>query len=300
MDLSGIEEAVSLAERRWSGLTFHISGGEAHSPCPFEHDGTDRFTVFDDGGFWCRQCGKTGWLDDDRQRHILTPAERNAIEIRKLKRQAAEHERRLSVLEQMAKCRDHIRYHQALDQDGRRYWNGEGIYDDAIDRYMLGLCYSCPTDSEHRMSWTIPVMTKGVLVNIRHRLLTNGADRYRPHLAGLGNTLFNADNLYNGKPDVMIVEGEKKSICLSQYDLNTVGMMGKAGFPPVWASRFADKGTVYVALDPDAQEEARKIAGLFKGRGRVVTLPVKADDFFVMGGKPQEFREYMRIARKAD
>ena len=76
--------------------------------------------------------------------------------------------------------------------------------------------------------------------------------------------------------------------------------MGKGGFPPGWAARFAGLRTVYVALDPDAQDEAHKVAGLFKGRGHVVTLPVKADDFFVMGGKPQEFREYMRQARRVD
>jgi len=301
MDLSGIEQAVSLAERRWPGFDFRICGNEAHGPCPICGKATeDGFIIFEDGGTHCRPGGHSGWLDDDQQRHILTPAERNAIEIRKLKRQAAEHEKRLTALERMATCRDHIKYHAALDEDGRRYWYGEGIYDEAIDKYGLGYCYRCPSDKEHRPSWTIPVMTKGVLVNIRHRLLTSGNDRYRPHMPGLGNTLFNSDNLYNGEPDVLILEGEKKSCCVSQYGFNTVGTMGMKGFPPAWAAAFKTQRTVYVALDPDAQEEAHKIAELFPGRGRVVTLPEKADDFFVMGGKPQEFREFMRLARKAD
>lgn len=303
MNPPSITVAVAYAKQRWPGSEFEISRKktEAHGKCPIckraEHDG---FIIFESGRYLCRPGGCNGWLDEDKPR-TLTQAEKNAIEIDNLKRKQQEIEKRLTALERMHRCTDHLDYHRALDDDARRYWQGQGIFDGAIDSYQLGFCYRCPTDAEHRASWTIPVMTKGKLVNIRHRLFNaDNGDKYRPHMAGLGNTLFNSDNLYNDEPDVMIVEGEKKSIVVGQYGINTVGTMGMKGFPPAWAAAFKAQRTVYVALDPDAQEEARKLAALFPGRGRIVTLPVKADDFFVNGGKPGEFREFMRLARRVD
>lgn len=304
MNLSSIEDAVAVAQQRWPGLEFHITGSEAHSACPIcKRAETDGFVLFENGGYWCRPGECKGWLDEN-DRQVLTPeeirlrrieAEQNRARIRQ-----RELEKRLTAIERMHRCQDHLAYHRALDDDARRYWHGQGIYDTAIDKYLLGFCYRCPTDNEHRASWTIPVTTKGKLVNIRHRLFNADDDKYRPHMAGLGNTLFNSDNLYNGEPDVMICEGEKKSIVVGQHGFNTVGTMGKAGFVPAWAAAFKAQRTVYVALDPDAQEQAHKLAALFPGRGRVVTLPVKADDFFVNGGKPGQFREFMRLARRVD
>jgi len=257
--------------------------------------------IFEDGGYWCRAGNHSGWLDDDNPRHITTE-EQSALRLLKIERKQRETEKRLTALERMHRCTDHITYHNQMDQDDRNYWHSQGILDRAIEQYKLGLCLSCPTDSEHRPSWTIPVMHGGKLVNIRHRIIgADGGDKYRPHMAGLGNTLFNADNLY--KPDIdtiMIVEGEKKSIVLSQYGIDTVGIMGKSSFPPAWAQRFERFRQVLVCLDPDAAERARGIAKLFTGRGYVVTLPTKPDDFFVMGGDARDFEEFMRLAWRAD
>lgn len=302
MDLpGGIEEAVSLAERRWPSLTFHITGDEASSACPFEHEGEDRFHVFSDGGFWCRVCAKTGWLDDDQQRHILTPAERNALEIRKLARQVVAHEKRLTALEIMARSTDHLVYHKALDSDGYRYWESQGITRESVDSYLLGICYNCPTDSEHRVSWTIPIFAKGVLVNIRHRLMAaDNGDKYRPHMAGLGTTLFDSSHLDNGLPTVILAEGEKKTIVLNERGFNAVGILGKSSFPPSWAKRFTQFERVFVCLDPDATDRAIKIAALFDGRGYVVRLPEKCDDFLVNGGTATQLREFIRLARRID
>lgn len=299
MDLSGINEAVRLAEQRWPGLEFNVTGKEAHSSCPFEGVGDDRFMVNDVGHYFCRQCGKRGWIDDDRPR-ALTLEEQNALELRRLQREAQERDRRLSALERMHRCVDHLTYHRNLGGQDRAYWYSQGISDDSIDAYHLGVCRACPTDKEHRPSYTIPVVNGGKLVNIRHRLITNSGDRYRPHMAGLGNTLFNADNLYKGFSTMTVVEGEKKSIVLSQNGIQTVGIMGKAAFPPAWATRFGDFERVNVCLDPDAEDKAVKLARLFGGRGHMVVLPVKPDDFFVMGGTPAEFQAFVRWARRVD
>jgi len=298
-EYASIEQVITLAERRWPGLEFRRKDHrEAGAPCPFCHQAVkDGFLLFEDGGFFCRKCGVRGWIDDDAPRK-LTPQELNEIRLRRLERKQEEHERRLTALEQMARCRDHIAYHAQLDDDDRAYWESQGMWAETIDRYLLGICYDCPT-ARHHASYTIPVINGGKLVNIRHRLADapNG-DKYRPHMAGLGNTLFNADNLYAGHESIIVVEGEKKSIVLGQWGFPSVGMMGKAGFPPHWAQRFTDLQRVLVALDPDATDEAYKLARLFGDRGRVVMLPCKPDDFFLAGGTDQNFRAFLRWAKK--
>jgi hypothetical protein len=149
---------------------------------------------------------------------------------------------------------------------------------------------------------TIPVFFRGVPVNIRHRLIAGDQnDKYRPHMAGLGNTLFNADDVYSeNTQSIIVAEGEKKAIALKQFGLgNVVGTMGKAGFQKSWASRFSRFGEVLICLDPDAQDKAREMAGWFGDRARVVSLPTKADDFFVRyNGTVGQFNEFLRLARR--
>jgi DNA primase len=296
-------DPITEAHQRWGITLHHESGDEFSGPCPFCKGGDDRFNAWAEvGNYWCRQCGAKGWLDEERVK-----LSRDEIRLRKLEAEAAKARRerrqmkkRLSALEQMAQCRDHILYHKLMDADDRNYWHSQGMTDDTIDRYLLGVCWNCPTDKEHRPSYTIPIVNGGKLVNIRHRLIGADGDKYRPHLAGLGNTLFNADNLYKGFSTITVVEGEKKSIVLSQNGIETVGIMGKAGFPPAWATRFTEFERVNVCLDPDAEDKAVKLAALFGGRGHVVRLPAKPDDFFVEGGTVELMEEFMRLAWRVD
>jgi hypothetical protein len=304
MDLSGIEEAVRLAEQRWPGLEFRITGNEAHSACPIcGQADTDGFVLHDIGNYWCRQGGCKGWLDEGDQ-HKWTPEEKRLRRIEaeqaRARRERQELARRQTALERMMNCTDHLTYHRNLATTDRAYWYSQGINDDSIDDYHLGICRVCPTDAEHRPSYTIPVVNGGKLVNIRHRLIGADGDKYRPHMAGLGNTLFNADNLYMGFSTITIVEGEKKSIVLDQNGVQTVGIMGKAAFPPAWAKRFTGFERVNVCLDPDAEDRAIKLARLFNGRGHVVRLPAKSDDFLVEGGTVALLEEFLRLAWRVD
>lgn len=297
-----IEEIIALAAMRWPGLELRRkSGHEACGPCPICHQATkDGFVVFADGGYLCRKCNAKGWLDENDP-HPPTREELIEIRLRALEQKQAEHERRLTALERMARCRDHLTYHELLDDADRDYWHSQGMLDETIDRYLLGICYQCPTDDQHRPSYTIPVINGGKLVNIRHRLVTTDGDRYRPHMAGLGNTLFLADNVYQDAPEIVIVEGEKKALVTAQHGFHVVGTMGKAGFQPAWAQRFSKFPRVLVAYDPDAIEQAAEVARLFKGRGQVVEMPVKPDDFFTeYKGTPAGFREFLRLARRID
>lgn len=300
--MGDIESIMGEAEAQWHVQFTRKSSTEASAACPFCHDGEDRFLIWAGGNFWCRQCGEKGWLDDDKKR--LTDIERRLAiieaEQHKAARERMAQDRRLSALERLQRDQEHIQYHDLLDDTDRAWWHKQGINDESIDKYLLGICYNCPTDREHRPSYTIPVINHGELQNIRHRLMNaEGGDKYRPHLAGLGNTLFNADNLYRGLPSILLVEGEKKSIVLDQFGFPSVGMMGMRAFPAPWAKRFEKLREVVVLLDPDARDQAYKTAALFGGRGKVATLPVKCDDFFVQGGTVEEFRWFLKWARPA-
>ena len=264
---------------------------------------SDRFHVWEDRqNYWCRQCGKDGFLDDLTQENKeLTNHEKRIRELetqqRRIERKQAEQEKRLSTLEKMHGMM-HVadRYHRNItlkDNQAFEYWIAEGMQLDTIDKYKLGYCPRCPTDKEHRSSYTIPVIIHDKLFNIRHRLIkAAGGDKYRPEIAGLPNVLFNADYLYGDTETIIIAEGEKKSLHLSQLGFPNVGLMGKSGFKKEWSSKFAKFNTVYVLLDPDAEQQAIDIAGLFTGRGRVVTLQDKVDDLITRYGATAEDIEW--------
>jgi len=298
-------DAVALAEQTFNITLRQVRADEWRSVtgCPFCGDGgkgarSDRFRVFTDGKprYWCRQCDRQGFFDDAQP---LTEAEKLEARLRAIEARQAEHERRLTVLEQMHSCTAHLHYHRALyhNEAAYEYWRCEGMTERSIDLYQLGYCSRCPTDHDGRASYTIPVQSNGKLWNIRHRLIGGDqGDKYRPHMAGLPNILFNADYLRLEFPYIIITEGEKKSIIAAQIGLPNVGIMGKTGFDTAWVGRFAQFETVYVALDPDATEQAFEIAALFERRGRVVFLPGKLDDLVKLGMTEADVLSFLMVA----
>jgi hypothetical protein len=154
-----------------------------------------------------------------------------------------------------------------------------------MDTYVLGYCAHCPTDHDRRASYTIPVINGGKLRNIRHRLIGGDpGDKYRPHMAGLGTQLFNADLLAQPRDRILVVEGEKKAIVMTQCGFPSVAILGKNVFKSEWKELFDNAKRVIVGLDPDARESALKLAAIFGGRGRVAAFPVKPDDMVVKYG----------------
>ena len=297
-------DPVRLIEQRCGIQLKRVSGHEWSGPCP-HCGGDDRWHFWDDKlNWWCRpgpgHCGQKGFLDDLFD-ELKQPSWEQKVEwrLRQLEAAKREHERRLSNLEQMHQCKDYLRYHQNLTMEALEYWWGEGMTNETIDRYRLGYCKRCPTDRDGRASYTIPVIIHDKLYNIRHRLIggENG-DKYRPHMAGLPNVLFNADNLYRDDIEkICICEGEKKSLVVEQHGFPNVGIMGKSGFNPSWVTRFDRFKTVYVALDPDAIDGARRLAGMFGGRGRVVVLPCKIDDMIVRySATANDIEWFLRVA----
>jgi DNA primase len=299
-------DILSAAKARW-GIDLHKSTrNEYVGPCPFCGQGHDRFHVWlDKSNYWCRVCGKKGFIDENEPK----PTDPAEARLRRLEREQAaakrereELHRRMTALERMAKSTDHIAYHQALNAGAYEYWFSEGVTDESIERYKLGYCHRCPTAKNGSPSYTIPVVNGGELLNIRHRLIDDNAKggRYRPHMAGLGVQLFNADVLASGADSVLLTEGAKKAIVAGQFGFEVAAIMGKRAFKPEWLAAFEQVPTVYVALDPDAMESAYRLGAMFNGRARVAHLPCKLDDAFVKyGATASDIRDFMRLARPA-
>lgn len=292
-----ITDRIQEAETRWPQLRFRKkTADEASSSCPFCNQGDDRFLIFDDGGYWCRQCESKGWLDEENSEWSqLDPLERRVrlleAEQRRARREREEQARQLSALQRMMRCTDHLKYHDMLDWDAIEYWHDEGMNNDTIDTYKLGFCPRCPTDRDRRASYTIPVFGRDgeTLINIRHRLIgSQNGDKYRPHMAGLGAQLFNAKHTQLATQSIIVTEGEKKSLVLEQERFPNVAIMGARSFKKEWLTWLAPFEIVYVALDPDALDSARRLAAMFDGRGRIVDLPCKVDDMIVQYGATRD------------
>ena len=300
---------MAFVESRFGIQMRRVGRTEHAGPCPW-CGGRDRFRVWQKGNYFCRpapgHCGRAGWLDELDGTPQPTPEERLEWRVAALERKQQETDARLSALEKMHECTDHETYHSNLDHhvEAVDYWLNEGMTPDTIHKYQLGYCLSCPTARGYA-SYTIPVTYQGKLYNIRHRLARpNGGGKYRPHMPGLPILLFNADDLHAESNSLVILEGEKKSMVVgSQTGLANVATMGMQAFKQAWAKdkRFARFATVYVLYDPDAFGKAVEVAGYFDGRGRVVVMPAKSDDFFtVYGGTAAQFMEYIKTARPID
>lgn len=303
--MTEIGDPIQFVESRF-GIQLRRAGrSEWAGPCPW-CGGTDRFHVWERGNYWCRpapgHCGRSGWLDELDGARQLTPDELRDLRIAELERKVQEHERRLSALEKMHASTDHLTYHANLEHHVKAvdYWLEEGINPDTIAAYKLGYCPSCPTAPGYA-SYTIPVMYQGKLYNIRHRLANPPATggKYRPHMAGLPAMIFNADHIDRDEPAILILEGEKKSIVVSQEtEIPNIATMGAQSFKRGWAAKLDKFSTVYVCFDPDAETKAAEVASYFGARGRLVQLPFKADDFFVRyGGTASDFQHFVDLAR---
>jgi len=295
-----MHQIVSQAEGRWPGLKFKRKTHKEYcSTCPF-CGGDDRFMIYLEGNYWCRVCQAKGWIDEGEKLSVEEiRLRRIESEQRAIKRCQEEQECRLSALERMHKCQDHLCYHQSLTDQVRQYWHSEGINNNSIEQYLLGYCLRCPTASNGSPSYTIPVINSGKLENIRHRLIREDGGKYRPHIAGLGIQLFNADYLNDANPEsIIITEGEKKSIVLAQNCFPNVGIIGKRAWKAEWLPRFDRFPIVYIALDPDAMDAAYRLGAMFNGKARVVQLPCKSDDMFTLhGATPGDFNAFLKLAR---
>jgi hypothetical protein len=164
-------------------------------------------------------------------------------------------------------------------------WLAEGIGEDEVSKWGLGYCDSCPAYPQSP-SLVIPVFQFGHLVDIRHRLLKpeNEEDgKYRSEYYGTMQRTFNLDAVLAGQ--VLVVEGEKKTIVLSSYGIRAVGIPGLKNTQDLFAMAGRHKFSATVALDPDARDQSWDMADRLLVAGcrsvDIAFFPFKPDDFIL-------------------
>jgi len=299
---------VQVAEMHLGKRFIPVTPVEYRSPdgCPQcgGGDDSDRLRLFLAGNsnprVWCRRCGYLLYLDTLDAHNKLSEEEIERFKQELQKRREDEKKKQEDAIKKINASIDHLKYFNNMGNhlEAIEYWYGEGVNSESVNKYKLGYCDSCPT-APYSASYTIPVTRNGKLYNIRHRLVTpNGHGKYRPHMSGLPIMLFNADDLDVESKFGFVLEGEKKTIVIRQKTgIPSVGIMGMSSFSSGWVRSFGNWEQVYVCLDPDADKRAMEIVKLFNGRGRMVTLPVKADDFFVKyNGTVSDFEKFVGMA----
>jgi hypothetical protein len=226
-------------------------------------------------------------------------------ERRRIQDQAEEKAKQAKALERLAGLTGRVELYHSQVSQALDYWTSEGILPHTIKRYKLGYCPKFPIWErvegeykviEHVPSYVIPYFHYGELVSIRHRLAGREGDKYRPEFAGLPAQLYNLDCLDELEfsalepGEVALIEGEKKSLVLGQHLIQAVGLPGVEAWKKYgaeWLPLFKNTTTVYVILDPNAEQQAREITATFNGNGinaLMVTTPQKVDDMFVKYG----------------
>lgn len=298
LDIASLPNYKQKTSKEWSAA------------CPDCQAGDDRFLYWPDkGNFWCRVCGFEGFVLETDQSQ-LTNEQREAWKRATEERKRKEIEARQSAIERLQGMVSKVhQYHsqvaQALD-----YWHSQGLDDTTINNFCLGYCPACPIEPESP-SFVIPYWQSKKLIHLRHRLEhPNGHGKYRPEFAGLCNQLFNLDTISLDDMDfglldsgeVVIVEGEVKTMVLEQMGIRTIGIPGANSWKDEWSQQLKGVLRAYVCLDPGANGQANEIATSLKGQNveaKIVRLPVKPDDFMtIYGGSPLELLTFIKQGRK--
>jgi DNA primase len=131
---------------------------------------------------------------------------------------------------------------------------------------------------------TIPVYDMGELKTIRLRMWDkNASPRYRPIRSGLGAWMMNDQFIAQKGEELVIVEGEIKSIILAQFGIHAVGLMGNS-LKREWMSRFPRNKRVYIWLDPDINTMGKtwvKEFSFMHGDTHVIRSVAKPDDAMI-------------------
>ena len=295
-----------------AGAQFHRQSGGYRSHCPLHGgDGENNFSVYQDDGkqkWRCHSadCGQGDvidfvmiWRKLDQRGAIeyltggksITPAEAaqlaqdraNRAEEYKQKKEAEY----LDALHALRMAKAWVTYyHNLLDnQQARRLWYARGVPDVFQDIWQLGYAdkFSYMTNAGRWISpsLVIPIFAIGQAepINIRHRILNPASpkDKYRPERSGLRSAPFIADPEQEHER-VLVVEGEIKAmvsyIALDDSKLQVYGIPGKNNFEALKDALIGHE--VYILLDPDAGDQAARMAQMVKGR--VINLQVKVDD----------------------
>ena len=313
---AGLHDLVYRADGEWSSACPQCGGGGGG-----RSDESDRFRLFaannqHNARVWCRRCNHFEWAEIGNA--AATPRMSAKSQEERLGLQRAEEIRlkdKIAKLQHDAYWRG---YHDRMEDTQRELWREEGINNGLQDWFSLGYVaeknFKSKGDPFASSALTIPYFSTGKnVVNMQYRLLKppRGVGKYR-FTYGLPQALFLTEPSRHLSGDVVIVEGAKKAIVTwAQIGeiFTVIGLPSKS--PP---KKLIDElelcGNIYLALDPDAYYSTRarngkiikpsvnRIAKMIEGRGRLVKLPAKADDFFtIYGGTREQFIHYLHGSR---
>jgi hypothetical protein len=267
-------------------------GGDVHQ----SGEWPDRFRIFSEGNSfrcWCRRCGYFAWKDQLEGNPIVhSHAELEAERLRRIADEEARKRSAERALEHLRNDELWRRYHEQIDEGGRKHWEKRGIPREWQDFWRLGyvdydLFYN--GQSYRTLAESIPIFGyKWTPQNIKMRLDNppEGAGRYRYVYPNLPQALFLTDPDKEQQGDVVVVEGEVKSAVAYLYmnDGEAVGIPGKKPSGDiVTALQQYDKLTL--VADPDAKRDMVSLAnkvGLKKCW--LLHCPEKIDDAILRYG----------------
>jgi hypothetical protein len=198
-----------------------------------------------------------------------------------------------------------LAYNRRMTADNIAWWQEQGIPAEWQQYLKLGYepdrIYMGSDQIEHHSpAYVIPYFGfEFTFKNIQYRLVdpANPRDRYRFE-RGLKTTYYMSTPSNKITDQVIITEGAKKAIVTrikgarADWSISVLAVPSKTDFGGV-AEAVKSCGRVYVLLDPDAWIKPAnanddwipspvKLALLIGEQSRIITLPVKVDDGFLM------------------
>ena len=276
------------------------STGQAAGPCP--HCGgrkkldSNRLCVWETGNYWCRKCDRRGWwLDTDPD-----PLRERAGELARQREERAIRQRA-----GMASDRSWRTFHEyGLQNGGVGAWEQRGVDQAEYVRRGLGIAHRPPVGPD--CDWlTIPVWYRGVLMDVRLRSLSTdpafSGPRYRSLIAGVPSHPYDLDSIRRYR-DILIVEGEIKTILIKRAGYGVIGLPGvRGGLADLYKAcrDLHPTQTITIGFDPGADTEAEGVAeGLMRLGATVLVASFfdKPDDLLQIDGK-DVFDEILAQAR---
>ena len=299
-----------LPDHKFRGSNEHSSACPKCGGGRGGNDPADRFRFWERPGastnFWCRRCGFQGFTDDNRADYVPDPAkikELEDIRAREMEKEAERLSAKIADLQARAYWRG---YHDAMSDQQRELWRRAGIPNEFQDYWQLGY------KAEYRgADFTSPALTipyfgrEWQAQTIQYRLLQPPApaDKYR-FQAGLKSAVWMADPDSNLSGPVILCEGMKKAavtfieaVARGNGRYEVVAVPSKAPGADL-LEILANADPLYIVLDPDAftgkTPAINRMVRMVSSPKKVVKLPVKADDFFVLyGGTAVDFQRFL-------
>jgi hypothetical protein len=234
----------------------------------------------------------------------IAPAEYEQIARQRYENEQAELQRQIAITEKaladFRQAKAWTRYYEQMDDEGKRAcWYARGYTDEMIDYFQVGYTpnfgYYYDDILYHSQTITIPIwQADKSIAGVKHRLLSprDEGDKYRPDVSDLPSQPIHCD-YYDGAnaKNVLYIEGEIKAE-VTYFALNTpgwqvIGLPSKTIFRKdgTLAKNVASTLEFYkgrnsvVLLDPDAKEQAVKLAKYLKGS--YILLADKIDDLII-------------------